>query len=105
MSPSLLAATARAVAASVEAAARLAEAGDMDGAERAIKRAEARYDELRAVLPGHSRLVRQSAESIAMARRALAAPKVQENDETGELVPLRERLLHRAGRASVRARA
>lgn len=105
MSERLELATAHAISASIATAAKCSAAGDLGAAEAAILRAEARLVELRKLLPAHARLVRQSADQIALAKRALVAPARQENDETGELVKLRERLSHRAERASARARA
>jgi hypothetical protein len=105
VSASLDIATAHAISASIATAAKCSAAGDIYAAEAAIERAEARLAELRKLLPSHARLVRQSADQIALARRALAAPAREENAETGELVKLRERLSHRAARASARARA
>jgi hypothetical protein len=102
---SLEKATADAIVVSVATAAKLCEAGDLEGARRALERAEGRLADLRAAMPSHARLVRQSAEAILLARRALAAPKRQENEETGLIEPVRERLAHRAIRASARARA
>jgi len=98
-------ATARAIAASVKTAGEFCEHGDTEGAEAAILRAEQRLKELREVLPGHARLVRQSEDLIRMARRALTAPVKLENYESGYVEPRREQLARRAQRASARARA
>ena len=95
--------TAKAIAKSAETAAKLVISGDLTGAKRAVERAERRLAELRARLPGHARLVRQSAHCVELARRAMLSPKRQENEETGELEKVRERLGHRALRASGRA--
>jgi hypothetical protein len=97
-------ATAEAISSSAATAAKLCLAGDLVGAERALVRAEQRFTELRAKLPWHSRLVRQSRAVIDLARRASHAPKVAENEDTGELEPVRERRARRAERAASRAR-
>lgn len=94
-----------AVASSTESATKLVLAGEMEAAERALGRAEAALAELKARLPWHSRIVRQSEDLIRLARRTRSAPRRQENEETGLIDRARERLARRTLRAAERVRA
>lgn len=84
---------------SAEGAAKLAAAGDLEEARRSLHRGERRLEELKRLLPWHTRLVRRTEECLALARSAVEAPVREENDETGEIVKKRERVSRRTLRA------
>jgi len=92
-------AQANAVRKSARAAARYAEAGELEDAMQALRRAKKQLAQLRARLPWHARLVRDAEHCLALAERATHAPRTAENPETGETVEARARLARRAERA------
>jgi hypothetical protein len=101
---SLLEATAEAAQSSAKTVATLILKGDLEGAHRALVRAQQKLGELARKLPWHARMRRETAACVALAEQALVAPVREENDETGEIVPKREKVARKALRAQARAR-